>query len=301
MKVAGTIDIPIETHRRTAPFPDHVIDELLEEMTEIKHLLFRRLLLSHATVLPAAIKANTVDEFLNDKEVTDADLRVLALKLDSLGPQEVRNACADFGRNDEEEEDIYDEPDAEAELSKQEKRLQKLGLSSGTRTVRRELPKTGAPEREKQISIAARERQSIVEQSGAYDGVPEEGKGQTMIDFGDIDDKGKFKSREIRVKVCGRYIYNYPSEKAVSRGGWLQFFLIAKDSDLHDAIQLCRCWQEFFDLNVLAIFQYFPAARWSMWKGDIQRQQFLQMVSAAQLQKAQSADTNAGVHPIYAI
>lgn len=277
MKVAGTIDNPIETYKRTAPFPDDVIDELLQQMTEIKHLLFCRLLLSHATVLPAALRANTVDEFLNDEEVTDADLRDLALKLDNPGLQEIRDACADFGRDDEEEDDVFDEPGEEVEVDKKVERLKRLGLSNGTRTGRGELPKTWAPEREKQITNEQRERQSIVEQSGAYDGVPEEGKGQTMIDFGDIDDEGKFKSRKMRVRVCGRYIYNYPSEKAVSRGGWLQFCLIAKDSDLHDAIQLCRHWQEFFDLNVLSIFQYFPASKWSMWKGDIQRQQLLQM------------------------
>ncbi|KAL9004683.1 MAG: hypothetical protein Q9188_002498, partial [Gyalolechia gomerana] len=276
-KVAGTIENPIETYKRTAPIPDDVIDELLEQMTEIKHLLFCRLLLSHATVLPAAINANTVDEFLNDKDVTDADLRDLALRLDNPGLQEIRDACADLGREDEEEDDIYDEPDEDVEVDRKEERLRKLKLSNGTRTRRGDLPKTWAPEREKQVTKEQRERQSIVERSGGFGGMPEEAKGQTMIDFGDADNEGKFKSRKMRIRVCGRYIYNYPSERAISRGGWLQFCLIAKDSDLHDAIKLCRHWQEFFDLNILAIFQYFPAAKWSMWKGDIQRQQLLQL------------------------
>ncbi len=55
MHVAGTIDNPVELKDKTAPFPDEEIDEVLEDMAEIKHLLFCRLLLSHATVLPAAI------------------------------------------------------------------------------------------------------------------------------------------------------------------------------------------------------------------------------------------------------
>ena len=52
-----------------------------------------------------------------------------------------------------------------------------------------------------------------------------------MIDFGSIDDDGKFQSRKMRVKICGKEIYNYRSEKAVSRGGWLHFSILAKDSD----------------------------------------------------------------------
>ena len=100
-----------------------------------------------------------------------------------------------------------------------------------------------------------------------------------LIDFGDLDDEGKFRSRKLRVKVCGKYIYNYPSEKAISRGGWLHFSIIAKDSDLHDAIKLCRHWDEFWELNVLAMYHYFPARSWLLWKGDRLRQQLLQMVS----------------------
>ncbi|KAL9600390.1 MAG: hypothetical protein Q9219_003240 [cf. Caloplaca sp. 3 TL-2023] len=186
LKVAGTIDNPIETYKRTAPVPDDVIDQLLEQMTEIKHLLFCRLLLSHATVLPTAINANTVEEFLNDKDITDADLRDLVLRLDNPGLQEIRDACADFGREDEEDDDIYDEPDVEEEIDKREERLKKLNLTS---TRRGNLPKSWAPRREKQVTKEQRERQSIVERSGALGVMPEEGKGQTMIDFGDVDNE----------------------------------------------------------------------------------------------------------------
>ena len=96
----------------------------------------------------------------------------------------------------------------------------------------------------------------------------EENKGKTLIDFGELDDEGKFRSKKMRVKICGRYVYSYPSERAISRGGWLQFCLIAKDSRLHDAIMLCRHWDEFYDLNIVANFQYFLAANWLIWKGD---------------------------------
>ncbi|KAL8721649.1 MAG: hypothetical protein Q9225_001698 [Loekoesia sp. 1 TL-2023] len=277
LHVAGTIDNPLETYKRTAPIPDDKIDQLLVEMAEIKHLLFCRLLLSHAAILPAAIRANTIDEFLSDKDVTDTDLRDLALRLDNPGLQEIRDACADLGRRDEEEDYIYDEPDEELEVDKSEKALKKLNLSNEIRPRRGDLPKSWAPERERQVTEGQQERHSIVEQSSGFMGIPEEANAQTMIDFGDLVEEGKFKSKKMRVRICGKYIYNYPSERAISRGGWLQFCLIAKDSDLHDAIKLCRHWQEFFDLSILAIFQYFPAAKWSMWKGDIQRQQLLQL------------------------
>ncbi|KAL8925664.1 MAG: hypothetical protein Q9208_003347 [Pyrenodesmia sp. 3 TL-2023] len=296
--VAGTVDNPAETLDKTAAIPDDEIDKLLEDMAEIKHLLFCRLLLSHATVLPAAISSNMVDEFLNHKDVTDADLRDLALKLDSPGLQEIRDACADLGRGEEEADDVYEEPEDEPEIDKTEERLQKLGLSNKTRKYAG-MPNSWATTREKQITSAQQERQSLVDHSGGFGfgGVDKEAaehKLKPMIDFGELDDENNFKSKKMRVRVCGRYIYNYPSERAISRGGWLQFCLIAKDSDLHDAIKLCRHWDEFFDLNILSIFQYFPAAKWLVWKGDRHRQQLLQLglVPYLQFEEAEEISSN---------
>ena len=74
MYVAGTIELPIETYRSSAPLPDEEIDRLLEEITEIKQLLFCRMILSHASLLPAALRARSVEEFLGDGEVSLADL-----------------------------------------------------------------------------------------------------------------------------------------------------------------------------------------------------------------------------------
>lgn len=111
--VAGTIENPIELQAHTAPFPDAEIDQLLLDVAEIKHLLLCRLLLSHATLLPAALKAASVDDFLSDKDVRNADLRDLCLKMESPGLQQIRDACADLGRGEEEEEedDIEGEKD----------------------------------------------------------------------------------------------------------------------------------------------------------------------------------------------
>ena len=281
MHVAGTIDNPFELKDKTAPFPDEEIDQLLRDMAEVKHLLFCRLLLAHATVLPAAIKADSVEEFLNNKKVTDTDLRDLAIKMDNPGLQEIRDACADLGRGEEEDDDA-DSGRAEEDDHDMDKVVAKMKtarLSEDTERFRqkkirqnRKVPESWAPEREKQAQHHELLQQRFEDQSNPED------KGKTWIDFGVVDDEGKFNSRKMRVKICGRYIYNYHSEKAISRGGWLQFCLIAKDSDLHDAIKLCRHWDEFFDLNILANFQYFPAANWLRWKGDRLRQQLLQLV-----------------------
>ena len=105
--VTGTIDNPIDLKDKTAPYPDDEINQMLEDLAEIKHLLLCRLLLSHANVLPAAIRANSVEEFLNNSEVTDTDLRDLALKMDNPRVQEIRDACANLGRGAE--GDVEDE------------------------------------------------------------------------------------------------------------------------------------------------------------------------------------------------
>ena len=77
------------------------------------------------------------------------------------------------------------------------------------------------------------------------------------------------------MRICGRYIYNYPSERAMNRGGWLHFSIIAKDSNLWDAIKLCRNWDEFFELTVLSLYQYFPAANWLSWAADREQSQLV--------------------------
>ena len=103
--------------------------------------------------------------------------------------------------------------------------------------------------------------------------------GSTLIDFGTLDNEGRFKSRKMRVKVCGRHIHNYPSEKAISRTGWLQLCVLAKDSIFHKVIELCRNWDEFWELNTLAKCQYFPSGKWSLWRGDRLRDQLHELVS----------------------
>jgi hypothetical protein len=83
---------------------------LLGEISVIKHLLFCRLLLGHATLLPAALRANNVQDFLAEEEVTSSSLRDICLKMENPGLQEIRDACADLFRPEEESDDSEPDP-----------------------------------------------------------------------------------------------------------------------------------------------------------------------------------------------
>jgi hypothetical protein len=276
--VVGTLERPVELHQKAAAIPDDEIDTLLEEIAEVKTLLFCRLLLSHATLLPIALKVNSVEEFLESPEVTSANMRDLCLKLERPALQDVRDACADFARaktgengedvesdeeDDETEREHIDEDDETRRIP--EKYRWQLGRGDET------MPKVFKTKREEAIQ-KQRQRRREKKLMG-------EPRDTRAVDFGEIDNGNK-QDKKIRIKVCGRYISNYPSEKALPRGGWYHFCLIAKDSDLNDAIELCRNWEEFFELNTLCMYHYFPAAKWMIWVGDEQRLQLLRLVSS---------------------
>lgn len=234
--VRGTPSNPIELANKTPPLPDDEIDVLLEEVSEIKHLLFCRLLLSHASLLPAAIRAGSVEELLNDADVKDADLRDLCLKMEHPGPQEVRDACADLLRNEDEDREVesYIGESQEADADKSNKKARLFRRPDGGRDLGSWMPK-----RDKKAQKQDNSRKDHFGKTVGPTEVPD-------IDFGVVDDQAEYGGQRIRVKICGKYIYNYPSEKSLSRGGWLHFCIIAKDSDLSNAIKLCRKWDEFF-------------------------------------------------------
>lgn len=266
----GTIENPIEVADRTAPLLDGEIDEIIGEITEIKHLLFCRLLLSHASLLPVAIKANSVGEFLIDSETKDADLRDLCLKMEKPGLQEVRDACADLVRGEEEDNDIKEEIIDKNPANNVKTVKGRFNVSAWRRP--KTLPQIWISKHDKLQQKRRLRQQKIIGQStGGSEG--------TFFDFGTIDDETDQRGKKVQVRVCGRTIYNYPSEKAMNRGGWLQFSVIAKDSSLFDAVKLCRHWDELFELSTLAAFQFFPAANWMEWIGDRLKQQHLQLVS----------------------
>ncbi|KAF2180722.1 hypothetical protein K469DRAFT_692577 [Zopfia rhizophila CBS 207.26] len=248
------------------PLPDEEVAVLLEEIAEIKNLLFCRLLLSHAALLPIALEANSIEEFLDNGEVTQEHLRDLSLKLERPKLQDVRDACADFvrGENDEYEGNDADCGSEDGENAEDEEK--------GRISKKYELfPRKGRiPDKyqTKREEAARKKRLQSRQLLG-----PEEPEG--ILDFGRVTNESEYATKRMRIKICGRYMYNYPSEKALGRGGWFHFSIIAKDSDLYDAIELCRNWNEFFELNILCTHHYFPAAKWTIWVGDILRLQLL--------------------------
>ncbi|KAI4669806.1 uncharacterized protein J4E79_000084 [Alternaria viburni] len=78
--------------------------------------------------------------------------------------------------------------------------------------------------------------------------------------------------QRIQIRVCGRHMYYYRNERALNRSGWFHFSIIAKDSELADAVALCRNWEEFFELTILSMYRLFPAPKWTKFVGDVNRQ-----------------------------
>ncbi|KAH7067817.1 hypothetical protein FB567DRAFT_256347 [Paraphoma chrysanthemicola] len=253
---------PAGSNATTAVLPDDEIEQLLDEVAEIKNFLFCRLLLSQATLLPIALETDSINDFLNHSEVTREHLRDLCLKLERPGLQDVRDACADFirERDGADEEDAKaasdDEDDDEGQIPRKHRLVPRH---------RDELPEKYQTKREKAAKKAKKKDPELFD---SEDGV---------LDFGKVTDESNYSRKRMRIKVCGRYMYNYPSEKALNRGGWFHFSIIAKDSDLFDAVELARNWNEFFELNILCLYHYFPAPKWTRFVGDLPRQQLLQL------------------------
>ncbi|KAL5383648.1 hypothetical protein DPSP01_005754 [Paraphaeosphaeria sporulosa] len=258
---------PAGFHAETKAIPEDELDKLLEEVAEIKHLLFCRLLLSHATLLPIALRSDSIEDFLADDDVTREHLRDLCLKLERPGLQDVRDACADLVRGEDETAEYTGAKGSEEddEDNKKGKIPDKYALRFRDKS---RLPEKYMTKREKAAKSAKIEQKMFGQQKPMKDAI---------VEFDDDIDETGYERRQTRIKVCGRYMYNYPSEKALPRGGWYHFSVIAKDSSLFDAIELCRNWNEFFELNILAMYHYFPAPKWTRFVGDIMRQQLLQL------------------------
>lgn len=266
-QLAGTIDRPVETHGKILGLPEDEVDVLVVEIAEIKQLLLCRLLLSQAALLPAALRAASLEDFFQDPEVTVPELRDLCLRLEKPSLQEIRDACADFSRSDSEEavvdggNPISDEQEAhDSALDKKQKSRSFLAQYAA-------MPDYWQSKHELKLQRS----------KGQGHGGVIEREGDTQVDFGDVDKMGEFTNKRIKVKVCGKSIWNYPSEKSMARGGWLQFCIIAKGTTFGDAIQLCRNWDEFWELNTLTVYGRFPSPSWPTWPGDRGRSQYLQL------------------------
>ncbi|KAK4187166.1 hypothetical protein QBC35DRAFT_385541 [Podospora australis] len=247
--MVGTAQNPAELYERTAAVKEEEIEQLISDISEIKELLFCRQVMRRSALLPAALRANSVEEFLADPSVSESDLRDLCLEVEIPSLQALRDACADFLRGDEPDDDD-DEDDKQgkfssaAEYIRHHFRYSKLehnfyeGLSSISRRALR-------------------------------------GSDEILEDI--ADDDNEHKDKKMKVRICGRNIWNHASQRSMARNGWLHFSIMAKDCQFPDAIALCRNWDEFFELNVLAMWQYFPASRWTGWTGNFWVEELMQM------------------------
>ncbi|CAH0052439.1 unnamed protein product [Clonostachys solani] len=243
-QLIGSFDNPSETYEKTAPMSDEDIDAAVKEVKEVKLLLFCRLVLAHASLLPAALRASNVEEFLQDAEITHSDLRDLCLKVEAPTMQNIRDACADFARGDDPEDDT-DEPIDEEEIENlrdlvtAERRYQHLQSKSWV--LEHILDgQSRAAENEKSKSKKKRDKKKSKKTKNTTD-------------------------EKTKITICGKTIWNHASEKAMSRDGWFQFSIMAKDCDLKHAIPLCRNWSEFSELNHLSLWQFFPVSNWTSW------------------------------------
>lgn len=175
-QLVGTIQKPTETYHRLAPIPDEDIDKIIGDIAEIKILLFCRTLLSHATLLPAALRAKSVEEFLADPEVSDSDLRDLCLKVEQPNLQALRDACADFARGDDPEP-----PPPEDEVE----------VLSAVETLRRNMMYSDLDE----LNLFSAMMSNVARRlTRSIPGLHKEGKSA--------------KSKRMKITVCGKTIWN---------------------------------------------------------------------------------------------
>lgn len=222
-RAVGSFQTPLQLADKTAPLPEDEIKLLMADIAQIKLLLFRRLLLSHATLLPIATQVQSVADFLSHPDLQESDLRELCIRLENPSLQDVRDACADLSRDT-----------------------------------------SGVEDEATHGEVVSSVQDDAAPVTSDMKDIPESRLG--LVDFGRIN-RGRVASERMKVQICGKTIWNYASENAMSRDGWLQFSIIAKDCSLEEAIHLCRHWEELSDLSDLAQYNYFPAAKWAAWGG----------------------------------
>ncbi|KAI0438334.1 hypothetical protein F4803DRAFT_535307 [Xylaria telfairii] len=238
--LVGSLETPHGTYDKTPPMDDDEIETLMQDIKEIKLLLFCRLLLSHASLLPAALRATSVDEFLKDIKITETDLRDICLKVEQPSLQDIRDACADLLREDESETEQTKDHEHE-DLSFEEIIVQN-----------RRYGRLQGPMWYYENMIA--QRSKVL--------------GEPVTSLRGLLESAREQPKKTKVQICGKSIWNYSSESSMSREGWLQFSVLAKGCDLRKAVQLCRNWGEFTQLNFLASWQYFLASNWVSWGTD---------------------------------
>ena len=191
--VGGTVTNPAETHGRILGLPKLEVEKLVGEIAEIKQLLMCRLLLSQAALLPAALRASSLEDFFSDPETSISELRDLCLKLEQPSLQEIRDACADFARGDIED----DGPDAPEKEDGDDHKAYDQAIAKrqeGGWMSREGMPDVWKSKHEEKIDKEAEQHRDQQRQD----------EGQLHADFGEIIDEASLKSRKVKIRVCGR-------------------------------------------------------------------------------------------------
>lgn len=196
--IVGTLQNPFEALERIAPMTADEVADVIRDIKEIKQLLFCRTLLSHTALLPKALKANSIQEFLEDPEIVDADLRDLCLKLERPALQDLRDACADLFKGDEPEEEDPEEAEEEEETLEEVLMHQR---------------------RHGHLSDPYALFDKFSKVLPSLDGPQPKDTSEPPPEKTD---------RKMKIRVCGRSIWNYASEKSMSRSDWLYFSIMAK-------------------------------------------------------------------------
>ncbi|KAF8541101.1 hypothetical protein BDD12DRAFT_539426 [Trichophaea hybrida] len=206
--------------------------QVRRESNAIREYLLIRLITKNPALLGVALESGSINEFLHNPQVRNTDLRDLVLGLSNPPLQNIRDACADYWAG------VALEKEA-ATIANQE---EITGISptkgKGKQLAIRNSPpgKTSTPKKSRKYITIDGEKIPISDPA--------------------TQDQNDIVVLEERVKVCGRWIYNYPHERRLPRRGWFQFAMLT-GCNLWKAIELCNSWDEFYELNILSLQGYF--------------------------------------------
>lgn len=139
-----------------------------------------------------------------------ADLRNRCLKVEQPTLQALRDACADFARDNESDVELAREDEVRQHASTQ------IPARKNVYDLLREWSMF-------QNLISPVGRKALEEQADLL-----------------LAEDAPKKSGKMKVRICGRGIWNYGSENAMARNGWLPCSIMAKDCSFEEAIALCR-------------------------------------------------------------
>ncbi|TGZ79976.1 hypothetical protein EX30DRAFT_66385 [Ascodesmis nigricans] len=209
--------------------------EIRRQVRDIREYMFLRLVISQPSLFRVGLECNSIDEFLHNDSVSNSDLRDLSVALSRCKMESIRDACADYWLNQ-----VMTNPDEVGEESvleeKEEFPLAQL------------IPDYKEKAKMREAKLEAKMKKN------------KKGKGKKVKEEIDIDEPEQLRGEnhlKDRVKVCGRWLHNFPAETRLPRRGWYQLGIVAPTLSWNTALSLCNSWDECYELNLLAMSGYF--------------------------------------------